>query len=216
MNFKDIKKSLKEEHSSSAVPDVLSRAKKAPINKLLSGQAPLKAFDKALVVRVLWVAMLVLLVGVIAFFALAILPSGSQNATLAYVKIEVETDEETCVFGFITSGDNMLACVLEARDGAVVKEKLTPGKTSVQNAITDVYDYNSANKVSISVICTDDGSARELANSVKEFLAPNTSASISKSVNAQDDIVWLGTIVSCENQNDIDNLIAEYLNSFAL
>lgn len=216
MNFKDIKKSLKEEHSSSAVPDVLSRAKKAPINKLLSGQTPLKAFDKALVVRVLWVAMLVLLVGVIAFFALAILPSSSQNTTLAYVKIEVQSEDETCVFGFITSGDNVLACVLEERDGAIIKDKLVPNKTSVQSAIIDVYDYNLANKVLVSVICTNKDDARDLANSIAEFLTPSTSASISKRVNAQDDIERLGTLISSEKQNDIDNLIAEYLKAFAL
>ena len=54
MKLKDIEKGLKSEQNSQQVPDVLQRAKKAPINRLLDGQTPLKAFDKQTAVRLLW------------------------------------------------------------------------------------------------------------------------------------------------------------------
>ena len=44
MKLKDIEKSLKKEHDGAKVPDVMRRAQKAPINRLLDGQRPLKAY----------------------------------------------------------------------------------------------------------------------------------------------------------------------------
>ena len=71
MKIRDIKNNLKNEHDEKSVPDVFSRAKKAPINRLLTGEEPLRAFDKTTAVRLLWIALALLLVCALAFSALA-------------------------------------------------------------------------------------------------------------------------------------------------
>ena len=116
MKIRDIKNNLKNEHDEKSVPDVFSRAKKAPINRLLTGEEPLRAFDKATAVRLLWIALALLLVCALAFSALALMQDNKPAPSQSYVRLSVESEGKTIVYGFVISDESVIVCTLE-RDG---------------------------------------------------------------------------------------------------
>lgn len=65
MKLRDIEKKLRREQESKTVPEVYARASKAPLNKLLSGETPARAFQKQLVMRLLVIVLALFLVAAI-------------------------------------------------------------------------------------------------------------------------------------------------------
>lgn len=62
MKLKDIEKNLKKEQDCKSVPDVYARASKAPLNKLLTGETPARAFQKQVVMNLLIFVLIIFLV----------------------------------------------------------------------------------------------------------------------------------------------------------
>ena len=176
MRIKDIEKSLKKEHDSSSVPDVLKRAQKAPINRLLDGQRPLRAFDKNTAVRVLWTVLALALAALICLGTLGIMGDGDRAALYCnYLHVRVENGDESTEFGIVVGEDNgVVVCVKEKENGVFVGQNLNKGGYALQNAIDDVYRPNTGDKVYVCAIGR--GDLTELAQLVGEIVddADNT------------------------------------------
>ena len=153
MKLKDIEKSLKREHDGTQVPDVMKRAQKAPINKLLDGQRPLRAFDKQTAVRVLWIVMALAVTALLCFGALGIMGSGgNEKVSCAYVRVSVENGGEITEYGIVIDGvENVALFVLEKKDGVQMQDLQMSG-ISLKNAISEVYQVKNGDKVSICVV----------------------------------------------------------------
>ena len=153
MKLKDIEKSLKREHDGTQVPDVMKRAQKAPINKLLDGQRPLRAFDKQTAVRVLWIVMALAVTALLCFGALGIMGNGGgDKVSCAYVRVSVENDGEITEYGIVIDGvENVALFVLEKKDGVQMQDLQMSG-ISLKNAIAEVYQVKNGDKVSICVV----------------------------------------------------------------
>lgn len=176
MRIKDIEKSLKKEHDSSSVPDVLKRAQKAPINRLLDGQRPLRAFDKNTTVRVLWTVLALALAALICLGTLGIMGDGDRAALYCnYLHVRVENGDESTEFGIVLGEDNgVVVCVKEKENGVFVGQNLNKGGYTLQNAIDDVYHPNTGDKVYVCAVGR--GDLTELAQLVGEIIddADNT------------------------------------------
>lgn len=176
MRIKDIEKSLKKEHDSSSVPDVLKRAQKAPINRLLDGQRPLRAFDKNTAVRVLWTVLALALAALICLGTLGIMGGGDKAVLRCnYLHIRVENGDESTEFGIVVGEDNdVVVCVKEKENGVFVGQNLNKGGYTLQNAIDDVYHPNTGDKVYVCAVGR--GDLTELAQLVGEIIddADNT------------------------------------------
>ncbi len=166
MKLKDIEKSLKKEHDGAKVPDVMRRAQKAPINRLLDGQRPLKAFDKQTAVRVLWIVMALAVTALLCFGALGIMGNGGgDKVPCAYVRVSVENGGEITEYGIVIEGvQNVALFVLEKSGSTSPMKDLQKGGNSLQNAINDVYQCKSGDKVSICVVSSnvDENMAQDL------------------------------------------------------
>lgn len=213
MKLKDIEKGLKNEQNSQKVPDVLQRAKKAPINRLLDGQTPLKAFDKQTAVRLLWCVMLLLVTAVLAIGAIALMPKGErEQVELCYVNIRVESDGEITTYGMVVEDCETVAVfVLEKQNTEVVARDLQKKGDSVENAINDVYQAKNGDKVSICVLCDNDASILPtLVASVFEGDGIDVQTTVNTSQARADLKAFVGNVEA----NDIDTLIDEYLAKF--
>lgn len=213
MKLKDIEKGLKNEQNSQKVPDVLQRAKKAPINRLLDGQTPLKAFDKQTAVRLLWCVMLLLVTAVLAIGAIALMPKGErEQVELCYVNIRVESDGEITTYGMVVEDCETVAVfVLEKQNAEVVACDLQKKGDSVENAINDVYQAKSGDKVSICVLCDSDANILStLVASVFEGEGIDVQTTVNTSQARADLKAFVGNVEA----NDIDMLIDEYLAKF--
>ena len=96
MKLKDIEKSLKREHDGTQVPDVMKRAQKAPINKLLDGQRPLRAFDKQTAVRVLWIVMALAVTALLCFGALGIMGNADTDTCACKRLCDIGNNNHVC------------------------------------------------------------------------------------------------------------------------
>lgn len=213
MKLKDIEKGLKNEQNSQKVPDVLQRAKKAPINRLLDGQTPLKAFDKQTAVRLLWCVMLLLVTAVLAIGAIALMPKGErEQVELCYVNIRIESEGEITTYGMVVEDCETVAVfVLEKQNAEVVARDLQKKGDSVENAINDVYQAKSGDKVLICVLCDSDASILStLVASVFEGEGIDVQTTVNTSQARADLKAFVGNVEA----NDIDTLIDEYLAKF--
>lgn len=176
MRIKDIEKSLKKEHDSSSVPDVLKRAQKAPINRLLDGQRPLRAFDKNTAVRVLWTVLALALAALICLGTLGIMGDGDRAALYCnYLHVRVENGDESTEFGIVVGEDNGRRRVRQGKGKRrVCRAKSQQGGYTIQNAIDDVYRPNTGDKVYVCAVGR--GDLTELAQLVGEIIddADNT------------------------------------------
>lgn len=213
MKLKDIEKGLKNEQNSQKVPDVLQRAKKAPINKLLDGQTPLKAFDKQAAVRLLWCVMLLLVTAVLAIGAIALMPKGErEQVELCYVNIRVESDGEITTYGMVVEDCETVAVfVLEKKNAEVVARDLQKKGDSVENAINDVYQAKSGDKVSICVLCDSDAS---ILSTLVASIFEGDGIDVQTAVNTSQARADLKAFVGNVEANDMDTLIDEYLAKF--
>lgn len=210
MRIKDIEGKLKSEHNSQTVPDVLQRAKKAPINKLLDGQTPLKAFDKRTAVRLLWCVMLLLVTAVLATFAIAMLPDGTRDeVAVCYVNVKVKSGGETAVYGIVVENyETVSVFVKERQNQTVIAQNLQKRGYSLQSAINDVYKQKEGDRITICVLGSD--VSVDFANAVKDMFSPivaNTSVNDSTVLFELKD--FLGS-----NKTDVVSLIDEYVTKF--
>ncbi len=210
MRLKDIEGKLKSEHNSQTVPDVLQRAKKAPINKLLDGQTPLKAFDKHTAVRLLWCVMLLLVTAVLATFAIAMIPDGAKDeVAVCYVNVKVESGGETVVYGIVVENyETVSVFAKERQNQTVIAQNLQKRGYSLESAINDVYEQKEGDRITICVLGND--VSADFATVVKDMFSPlaaNTSVNDSSVLFELKD--FLGS-----DKTDVRSLIDEYVTKF--
>lgn len=218
MNVKEIKKSLKEEHANKNVPDVLSRAKRAPINKLLIGQTPLKAFDKITTLRLLWTATALLLVAVLAVFAFAFLPFGKTAALESYVRIEIEGEGGTDVIGIVLGNDAVELCLAERVQNIPVEQNLHKDGESAENVIKEVYSPKNNDKVRVWVFCKDEEAAVNLSQSIKNIIEQCAEGiadiDVSATANDKATLASWAEYCGCSGEDSVDAIIDKYLLKF--
>lgn len=219
MKIKDIKNNLKTEHDEKSVPDVFSRAKQAPINRLLTGEAPLRAFDKITAVRLLWIALALLLVCALAFSALALMQDNKPAPTQSYVRFSVESDGKTTVYGFVISDESVTVCTLE-RDGEDTPYS-NVGKQgeNIKYAINEVYQVKNNDKVRVYVIGEERNTALQLAtaivSAIRDGVQNGEVAEISYVVNDATVKSELITLLSLEGNATADQIAKAYFEKFA-
>lgn len=147
MKIKDIEKNLKKESESIKVPDVYARAKRAPINRLLSD--PVHAFQRKMVMRMLFIAFVIVIVAVVAMTAIWLTPNNSSVEEYGYVRITVNDD---FVVGFVVNkAGTVSASITEKSAGAetLVRNSETIGK-SLAEAIELLYHAVADDAVVVS------------------------------------------------------------------
>ena len=145
------------------VPDVYPRAKRAPINKLLSD--PVHAFRRKLVVGMLVFVLAIFLVGALGLSALWLSPSKVSNEEYGYLRVTVGDGD---VYGFaITKGGVVRASIKEKSGGVAVCESLSGvvGEL-VEDAIAVVYEPNAADAVVVSAQFDSISTARNMSQIV--------------------------------------------------
>lgn len=213
MKLKDIEKSLKKEHDGAKVPDVMRRAQKAPINRLLDGQRPLKAFDKQTAVRVLWIVMALAVTALLCFGALGIMGNGGgDKVSCAYVRVSVENDGEITEYGIVIEGvQNVALFVLEKSGSTSPMKDLQKSGISLKNAITEVYQVKNGDKVSICVVSNNEDST--LASDLKDaFSSVGNSVTV---LSHNDENVLASLKEYAQNESsDIDVVVCVYLEKY--
>lgn len=207
MKFKDIKNQLKDEHRSVQVPDMLSRVKRAPINKLLSGETPAQAFQKKLAVRLLVTATALLVAAVFCFAALLLFTENGQASPRCYISLRVESGDLTESYGIVVSGDITTAVCIDEN----TKQK------AQYSSISALYNLKSTDKVTVCAICEDAKiAARTLANFKDElvlFYGDLGGATLTTSANSPAAIDLLREYVGGDESDDIAKLIEKYAAS---
>jgi len=152
MKFKDIEKNLKKENDSINVPDVFDSVKSTPINRLLTGETPIQAFKKKLVLQVMAFAIIILIVAFVAFAALALTEPKSTMGPDSYVSISILSGDK---YGFIVGADGTVKLAVKEKDGGsdVYAKIDNVAGNDIKNAIKYVYAPNSTDKISIYVTC---------------------------------------------------------------
>lgn len=212
MKLKDIEKSLKREHDGAQVPDVMKRAQKAPINKLLDGQRPLRAFDKQTAVRVLWIVMALAVTALLCFGALGIMGNGGgDKVPCAYVRVSVENDGEITEYGIVIDGvENVALFVLEKKDGVQMQDLQMSG-ISLKNAIAEVYHVKNGDKVSICVVGKNANPILE--QDLKDAFSANGNEVEMLSANDSTVLSSLETYAQT-SEKDIDAIINTYIEKY--
>ncbi len=212
MKLKDIEKSLKKEHDGAKVPDVMRRAQKAPINRLLDGQRPLKAFDKQTAVRVLWIVMALAVTALLCFGALGIMGNGGDDKVpCAYVRVSVENGGEITEYGIVIEGvQNVALFVLEKKDGVKMQDLQKSG-ISLKNAINEVYQAKNGDKVSICVVSSNEDGT--LVSDLKDAFSLEGN---SVTVLAHNDGNVLASLkeYAKNESSDIDVVVCAYLEKY--
>lgn len=102
MKYKDLETKIRTEADGIDVPNVYSRVRKAPINSLLDGEAPRKAFRKRLAVMLLVLTLAIFAVMSLTLFAFAFRPRSDKappapqtehNFVFAYTQTETLFDK---------------------------------------------------------------------------------------------------------------------------
>lgn len=169
MRNKDIIKSLKSESESVKLPDVYSRAKSAPINKLLTGETPIQAFQKQLAVRLLAISAILIIALILSTAAYMLVPANVEAGNNSYVSITIAGGNR---YGFVVSSDNnVIAAVLEKDGGAESLTKLNDavGK-DLNNAIKAVYVANNNDDVTICAISKKSDVSNYWATQAKDIV----------------------------------------------
>lgn len=219
MKIKDIKNNLKNEHAEKSVPDVFSRAKQAPINRLLTGEEPLRAFDKTTAIRLLWIALALFLVCSLAFSALALMQGNNPAPTQSYVRLSIESEDGTREYGFLLSDESVTMCVCESSVGGTPFTHITDYDENIKYAITDVYQAKNNDKVRVCVICDNSSFANELASTLAQNIKYGANApqniTVSQSVNDAAVKTQLASVLSLGQNPSADEIVKAYFEKFA-
>ncbi len=219
MKIKDIKNNLKNEHEEKSVPDVFSRAKQAPINRLLTGEEPLHAFDKTTAIRLLWIALALLLVCALAFSALALMQDNKPAHTQSYVRLSVERGGEIIVYGFVISDETVTVCILERNGEDTPFSNVGKQGEDVKNAITEVYQVKNGDKVQVCVIGDVNSASSKLASalvlSVRNSVRNGDDVDVSCLVNDASVKGELISLLSLGQDSDADEIAKAYFEKFA-
>ena len=211
MKIKDIEKNLKKESESIKVPDVYPRAKKAPINKLLSD--PVHVFRRKMVMIMLVFVLFIFLVVALGLSALWLTPSKVSNEEYGYMRITVGDDD---AYGFgLDKWGIVTVAVTEKKDGTRVCQ--THGEVvgkPIEDAL-DICDFQGGDTVVVTVIYDAQKTALDLSQTVKlRIEGQNSTLQVSRLVNsAQVKADWVEYIKSFTTQ-DVSGTLAEIVKLY--
>ena len=163
MKIKDIEKNLKKESETIKVPDVYNRARKAPINKLLSD--PVHAFRSKMVMTMLIFVLLILLVALLGLGALWLTPSRVANEEYGYLRVSVGDD----VYGFgLDKWGVVRVAATEQKDGSRVCYSFgsVVGKP-IEEVVEEVVDVHDGDQIYVSVQYENLTTARTVSQNVQ-------------------------------------------------
>ena len=220
MRLKDIEKNLKKEQDCKSVPDVYARASKAPLNKLLTGETPARAFQKQIVMNLLIFVLIIFLVLTIGLSAMWLSPNTKPTVADCYVSVTVENEDGVRRIGIVLDENkNAIITVLEQSDGVLNLEPVVAHALLFKDFISPKVN----DKVSVAFLC---GKALAINDIVRlivnelEFLyngmtfEMTTSANGTQSrANLKDYIVACNGTVS--DDATVDSLIKTYTELFA-
>ncbi len=170
MKIKDIEKSIKKENDCVQVPDVYASVKKAPINRLLTGETPIQAFEKAMATRLLAAVTVLLLVIAICVTVMWASKPAEQGVGQGYVSVTVENGITTRYSFVLSSSGNVLYATEDGAEiGTVTELDALVGKQP-ENAICELYQPKSGDKVTICVYYADNANARAMSSYLGEVL----------------------------------------------
>ena len=195
MKIKDIEKNLKKESDNIKVPDVYARAKRAPINRLLSD--PVHVFQRKMVMRMLFIAFVIVIVAVVAMTAIWLTPKTSSVEEYGYVRITVNDD---ALIGFVVNKAGMVSASITEKNAGVetlVRNSETIGK-SLADAISSLYNVVASDSVVVSAQFDNYNTANMIA--MKAVGA----------IETQGEVVSVSTLI-CDLETKVD--LVEYLNS---
>lgn len=222
MKLKDIEKTLKNEQKQMGVPDVLARSKKAPINRLLDGQTPLRAFNKPLASRLLWCAMILLVTTILCFAVFMLMPEKPQSVNYGYISVTIESGADVDRYGIVTDDELQVVIVVrEMGNEEKISQVVNIANNSLDNAISGLYDTNSIDKVWICVYYASNESAQNAIDIAKNafdelYEVENIEDVLTTSFGSEEDkAIWVGIIGETASADMSVNELAEaYLDKF--
>lgn len=219
MKLKDVENKLKREQEGAPVPDVYARASKAPLNKLLTGETPAKAFQRQTVTALLAAVLVIFLVIAIGLSAMWLSPKAAPTGADCYVCVVVQREEGASRIGLIMDGKNVSVAVVEQTDGVV---NTSPVKSHTSR-ISDLIEAKAGDKVSVEILYSNSSvlsdSVRttvdelELLYYGKAFEMKTLSNSADTRVRTKEYISLCGGQV--EDGATAEDLIKAYLSLFA-
>lgn len=222
MKLKDIEKSLKNEQKQMGVPDVLARSKKAPINRLLDGQTPLRAFNKPLASRLLWCAMILLVTTILCFAVFMLLPRKSQGVNYGYMSVTIESGSDIDRYGIVADDDLQVAIVVhETLNGEKNYWVVNIDSNSLENAINELYVAKSIDKVRVCAYYSSNKSAQsaiDIAQNAFDELYEVEDAEdiLTTSFGSEEDkAIWVESIGEAASADmSVKELAVAYLDKF--
>lgn len=222
MKLKDIEKSLKNEQKQMGVPDVLARSKKAPINRLLDGQTPLRAFNKPLASRLLWCAMILLVTTILCFAVFMLLPQKSQGVNYGYMSVTIESGSDIDRYGIVSDDELQVVIVVrETSNEEKISQVVNITNNSLDNTINGLYASKSIDKVRICAYYASNKSAQsaiDIAKNVFDALYEIEDAedTLTTSFGSEEDkAIWIESIGETASVDmSVNELAVAYLDKF--
>ncbi len=221
MKLKDIEKNLKREQEGKSVPDVYTRVKKAPLNKLLTGETPARAFRKQLAVATLIFVLVLFFVAAIALTAMWLYRTDAKPEPDCYVRITVGDGGEQLRLGVLMRPEIETVCIVtEAENGEVGKHPLITHSSQ----ITDLISPKQGDKISVQVLCENTTRGYYVARTLVNFLgAEYGEFSVEVSASCNDyfaKLEWVDYINVCggdvKETNGVRELISAYVALFSI
>ncbi len=220
MRLKDIEKKLRREQESKTVPEVYARASRAPLNKLLSGETPARAFQKQLVMRLLVIVLALFLVAAIGLSAMWLAPSNGGSTPDCYACITVSGEGGELRIGLILrSGRNIVTAVEEVSSGKLNTKPIV----SHSSQIKDFIKPNKGDKVRVSLISNASAALTEgmrfIVNELEYIYSGAEFDMITDANNAQTKTGVVEYITACGGRIEVgasaDEIIKTYAALFA-
>lgn len=222
MKLKDIEKSLKNEQKQMGVPDVLARSKKAPINRLLDGQTPLRAFNKPLASRLLWCAMMLLVATILCLASFMLIPQKTQSVNYGYMSVTIQSGSDVDRYGIVTDDELRVAIVVHERSNEEKKQQVIGiTSNSLESAINGLYTAKTPDKVQICVYYDSNKTAQSAIDVAKNvfdelFEGEDVQELFKTSFGSEEDkAIWIESIGGSVNTDmSANELAVAYLDKF--
>lgn len=148
MKFKDIEKKLKREQESVNVPDVYASVSNAPLNKLLEGETPARAFRKRVAQSLLVAVLVIFIVITIGLSAMWLSSSDNAKAPDCYASVTVESGDDLLRIGVVFGGRNIITTVVEMKNSQINTSPIV----SHSSQISDFIEPKANDKVRIELL----------------------------------------------------------------
>ncbi len=183
MKLKDIEKSIRKESDNVRVPDVYSTAKRAPINRLLTGETPIRAFEKKLATRLLAAVSVLLVVIAICMTVMWASRPAEQGTGQGYVSVRVDDGESEVRYSLVLSANGEVLYAAKESDNYTAMELVDVCGKKPENAVSQLYQAKSGDKVTICVYYANAENARTLSRYLGDILKESYDSTMQKTVS---------------------------------